>query len=155
MSEQLFTSSVLPPDVLPSNYYGFLYLGNYDDYKKRILETIEYIYPFFELTQDDIYKLYKINNTLLEYKHKLLNFLFNQGFIINDYIFGNSEFRFCIKNSKQIDIGTWDFRKTSPSYYIIGSDITSLVACYYNFSYIEAINIIYNHIIITPLCTLM
>lgn len=142
-------------------------------------------YNFIELTQEHIEKIYKINNTFLAHRERLLTALFSDAIKINEFTFGNSIFRLCIKRYEIYEVGYWECcvdqnlipkipsipllfpprqgpvmnldALPSPSNinsnsssnvetYLVSSDIISLVATYYNYTFIEAIELIYGHI---------
>lgn len=116
-----------------------------------------YDYKFKELTQEDIEKIYKVNNTFLAHRDRLLSFLFQGAEKLNEHTFGNNLFRLCIKNDGCFEIGYWEYcikpasgifegNYTAGSY-IIGSDIISLVALFYDYTFIKAIDLIYGHIV--------
>lgn len=112
-------------------------------------------YNFIELTQEHIEKIYKINNTFLAHKERLLTALFSDAIKINEFTFGNSIFRLCIKRYGIYEVGYWEYcgmKKSMPNScyaeteYTTSSDIISLVATYYNYTFIETIELIYGHI---------
>lgn len=86
----------------------------------------------------------------------MLYSLFQGAEKLNEYTFGNTVFRLCIKNDGCFEIGYWVYC-TKPAFfpvygdyipgsYIIGSDIISLVALFYDYTFIKAIDLIYGHI---------
>lgn len=126
--------TIIPLGVIPQGYKG---------------------YYFKELTQEHIGKIYKINNTFLAHREKLLSGLFPDATKINEFTFGNYIFRLCIKRYGIYEVGYWEYcgmKKSMPnSWYVeteytTSSDIISLVATYYNYTFIETIELIYGHI---------
>lgn len=85
--------TIIPPGVIPQGYKG---------------------YHFKELTQEHIEKIYKINNTFLAHREKLLSGLFPDATKINEFTFGNNIFRLCIKKYCFHEVGYWEYydRKT-------------------------------------------
>lgn len=151
-------------------------------------------YHFKELSQEHIGKIYKINNTFLAHKERLLSELFQDATKMNEFTFGNNFFRLCIKRLGVFEVGYWEccvdqnlipkipsIPLLSPSLqlpvasseplplppsfipssfypnsnssngsdvekYLVSSDIISLAAIHYNYTFIEALELIYNHI---------
>ncbi len=128
--------TIIPLGVIPQEYKG---------------------YHFKELTQEHIEKIYKINNTFLAHREKLLSGLFPDATKINEFTFGNNIFRLCIKKYYFYEVGYWQYFYRKPinlfetnssidNPYTFSSDIISLVATYYNYTFIEAIELIHGHI---------
>lgn len=112
-------------------------------------------YHFKKLTQEHIGKIYKINNTFLAHREKLLSALFPDATKMNEFTYGDNTFRLCIKKYRGCEVGYWEFRIVSKlsifdENYQISSDIISLVAVYFNSTFIEAIELIYGHITSNP-----
>lgn len=92
----------------------------------------------------------------MAHRDRLLSFLFQGAQRINEHTFGNTVFRLCIKNDGCFEIGYWEYCRIRasnifdahyiPGSYFIGSDIISLIALFYDYTFIKAIDLIYNHI---------
>lgn len=137
----------LYPQVIGNNT-GFLSIIPLGTFPVRY-----YKYTFSELTQEHIEKIYKINNTFLAHREKLLSALFPDATKINDFTYGNNIFRLCIKRYGNYEVGYWEYRMLpilpTTFYfetYFVSSDIISLVSTYYDYTFIETIDLIYGHI---------
>lgn len=93
----------------------------------------------------------------MAHREKLLSGLFPDATKINEFTFGNYIFRLCIKRYGIYEVGYWEYFYRKPidlfetnsindNPYIFSSDIISLVATYYNYTFIEAIELIHGHI---------
>lgn len=138
--------------LMENNVLGFMmfYVQNKD--------LKSYKYNLDKLKQEDVEKIYKINNTFLAHRDRLLYSLFQGVEKLNEYTFGNINFRLCIKCDGVYEVGYWgcwvsssqdDLRDNSiiaSGSYCVGSELVSLVAQYYGYTFIEAIDLIYGHI---------
>lgn len=143
----LSSQSTNNSDVFKSLIQPFHKVADYVDYK------------FKELSQEDIEKIYKINNTFLVHRERLLSALFPDAIKLNEFTFGNDIFRLCIKRFGSYEVGYWECyvkvlsRILNPFVinfyeidYQVSSDLISLVAVRYNFSFKKALELLYGHI---------